>query len=154
MGKIGLVRTMAQFSSPDGDICNAASSMVQSLFNGIANLEQFKEDKAKHEAHKEKTGTPHGSKFKPLKLGNLFSTFASLNNATIKRQRKNVIVLLPDWYIKWFGSRQKQILKYAKIDTINRKLSGSYPEATYAVSHPQISLFEYCMSQEYDAMNK
>ena len=63
------MRIMAQFACPDEDLCNAATSLVQSLFNGITNLEQYKEDKAKHEAHKDKMGTPHGSKFKPLKLG-------------------------------------------------------------------------------------
>lgn len=60
---------LALFGEPDEEMCNASNSLFQSLINGITDLQQFREDKAKHEIHKEKTGTPHGSKFKPLKLG-------------------------------------------------------------------------------------
>lgn len=68
IGLVNLVRILAQFSSPSEEVCNATSNLIQAILNGITDLEQFREDKAKHETHKQKTGTPHGSKFKPLSL--------------------------------------------------------------------------------------
>ncbi|XP_067935381.1 protein unc-45 homolog B-like isoform X2 [Watersipora subatra] len=65
---MGLPLLISLFSQPGEDACNATSNLFQSLINGITDLHIFREEKAKHEIHKEKTGTPHGSKFKPLKL--------------------------------------------------------------------------------------
>lgn len=66
---IGLPQLIALFAQSSDEACNATSSLFQSLINGVTDLDKFREGKAKHEIHKEKMGTPHGSKFKPLKLG-------------------------------------------------------------------------------------
>jgi len=62
---------VAQFRFADRELCNAVSGLFQSLVNGITNLQQFKDDKAKHETQKERSGAPSRSRFQPLKLGEL-----------------------------------------------------------------------------------
>lgn len=69
MEAVGLPQLLALFGQPAEDICTATSNLFQSLINGITDLHRFREEKAKHESHTERTGSHHGSKFRPLKLG-------------------------------------------------------------------------------------
>lgn len=65
----GPAHLVGLFADKSNELCIASRSLIESMLNGISKIHQFREDKVKHEIHKEKMGTPHGSKFKPLKLG-------------------------------------------------------------------------------------